>query len=384
MYILFLKNIYNKLFYNNTFDIIKIYWNIIIYKIIPILLPISIIGYNNFFINLLRHIITIYLAINLLITDFILRQSVRIRTCDNLIEHNCDRCSQDIIWNIQDIASNVVFYILGGAISKYNMYTDIYWRSYLHAIPIFIKNKLCISKSINFQYIGLIFGLINYFIEFVLSYILPNEYLLLMMFFITFVIDTIIFNLDLKYKDTFNFSSIFLDIIWKISQCLTVGYLEIKKRSYIDKDIIYDIINYFNYFRNNTYYRFILWKEFQTLDNFISFGKTSVFYREHILNIHELLSIANNYLENNMIIKIARKTKILHVSTMLKPFMSSQNKFYIRLFESRKKIEPFIAQIINDLDTSIKNTKSENLYEELYNCQKKVNSDNIEIIENHY
>ena len=69
---------------------------------------------------------------------------------------------------------------------------------------------------------------------------------------------------------------------------------------------------------------------------------------------------------------------------ILKPFMSSEHKFYIRMFESRKSIEPFIKQLIKDLDDSILNTKSELIYEELYNFEKKVECENVKIIEKFY
>jgi hypothetical protein len=205
-----------------------------------------------------------------------------------------------------------------------------------------------------------------------------------MMFFITFVFDCIIFNLDIKHKSNITFINILLISIWKISQYLTVGYIETKKRKIGNRDVVEEVVNKLNYFRNNTWYRVILWKEFQNLDNFISLGKTSVFYREHILTIHDLLISIVYYLDNNTTIKIARKTKILHISTIFKPFMSSQNKFYIRMFESRKSIEPFIKQLLKDLDISIANTKSEIIYEEMYNFDKKIENTNVKIIEKFY
>jgi hypothetical protein len=120
------------------------------------------------------------------------------------------------------------------------------------------------------------------------------------------------------------------------------------------------------------------------LDSFISFGKTSVFYREHVLNFYDLLFTIINYLDNNTTIKIARKIKLLHISTIFKPFMSPENKFYIRMFESRKSIEPFVKQLLKDLDQSITNTKSEIIYEEMYNFDKKVETHNVKIIDKYY
>ena len=380
---IFFKNLYNKLKNNNTINIIILYINLILYKITPILIPLSLLGYSNTFINIARYIILIYLIINLLISDFILRQSIKVR---NLIEdeHICDKCSNNIVWNLQDSLSNIIFYILGGVVFKYNMYLDIYWRSYIHTLPICIKNKLCIHKSIEIQDIGIIFGILNYLIEVGLHYILPLEYTLILMFFVTFVFDCIIFNLNIKQKNNITFINIFLLTVWKISQFLTVGYIETKKRKIGNRDVVEEVINKLNYLRNNTWYRIILWKEFQNLDNFISLGKTSVFYREHILTIHDLLISIVNYLDNNTTIKIARKIKILHISTIFKPFMSSQNKFYIRMFESRKSIEPFIKQFLKDLDDSIANTKSEIIYEEMYNFDKKIENTNVKIIEKFY
>ena len=378
----FLINFYEKLKNNNILNIILLYINLIFYKVIPILLPLSLLGYSNTYINICRYIFIFYVLINLLISDFILRQSVKIRNTLEL-EHNCEKCSNNIVWNIQDNISNIIFYILGGIIFRYNIYLDIYWRSYLHTLPIYIKNKLCIQKSFEIQYISIPFGLCNYLIEFGLSYLIPFEYNLIIMFFVTFLLDCIIFNLNLKYKGNISFVNILILIVWKISQSITIGYIEIKKRKLGNRDIVEEIINKLNYLRNNTWYRVILWKEFQSLDNLISFGKTSVFYREHILNFSELLISIQSYLDNRTI-KIARKTKILHLTTMFKPFMSSQQKFYVRMFESRKSIEPFIKQLIEDFNKSITNTKSELLYEEMYNCEKKIEADKVEIIEKFY
>lgn len=379
----FYEKLYKKLKNNNTIDIIILYINLIFYKIIPILVPLSLLGYSNILINICRYVIVIYLIINLLISDFILRQSIKIRNLTEA-EHICGKCSNNIVWNLQDSISNVVFYIIGGLVFKYNIYLDIYWRSYMHTLPICIKNKLCINKSVELQYSSVIFGILNYLIELGLYYILPTEYTLIMMFFITFVIDCIIFNLDIKYKSNITFINVLLLGVWKTSQNLTIGYIENKKRNIGNRDVVEEVINKLNYLRNNTWYRVILWKEFQNLDNFISLGKTSVFYREHILSIHDFLILIVNYLDNNPTIKIARKIKILHLGTMFKPLMSSQNKFYIRMFESRKSIEPFIKQLLKDLDDSIANTKSELIYEEMYNVDKKIETENVKIIEQFY
>jgi hypothetical protein len=379
----FLINFYEKIKNNNTLDILILYINLIFYKIIPILIPLTLVGFSNIYINILRYVMVFYLVINLLISDFILRQSIKIRnTIEN--DHNCDKCSNNIVWNIQDNISNVVFYVVGGILFKYNVYLDIYWRSYVHTMPICIKNKLCIQKSIELQFISISFGILNYIIEMGLSYFLPFEYYLIIMFFITFLIDCIIFNLDFKYHSNISVVNILLKLVWNMSQNLTIGYIEVRKRKIGNTDFVEEIINKLNYLRNNTWYRVILWKEFQNLDNFISFGIASIFYREHILSFHELLYTIVNYLDNNTTIKIARKTKILHISTIFKPFMSSQNKFYIRMFESRKSIEPFIKQLLVDLDNSILKTKSECIYEELYSFNKKLENENVKIIEKFY
>ncbi len=380
---LFLKKFYEKIKNNNTIDIIIVYINLIFYKIIPILIPLSLLGYSNVAINIFRYLVTCYLIINLLISDFILRQSVKIRNPIDT-ECACEKCSLNIVWNLQDNISNIIFYVIGSIVFKYNIYLNIYWRSYMHSLPIYIKNKLCVHKSVEIQYVSIPFGILNYLIEITLCYILPTEYILITMFFVMFVIDCVIFNLNIKYKSNLSFTNVFLICLWKISQYFTIGYIENKKRNFGNRDIVEEIINKMNYLRNNTWYRVILWKEFQNLENFISFGKTSVFYREHVLVIHDLLITIVHYLDNNTTIKIARKTKILHISTIFKPFMSSQNKFYIRMFESRKSIEPFIKQLLKDLDDSIANTKSEIIYEEMYNFDKKMEKENVKIIDEYY
>lgn len=382
-----IKNIiiafYDKLKKNNTLDILFLYANLIFYKIIPIFIPLMLLNISNIYYIIIKYLIAIYLIINLLISDFILRQSIKIRN-DLELEHNCDKCSNNIVWNIQDNISNILFYIVGGVVFKYNIFLDIYWRSYIHTLPICIKNKLCIQKSIELQFVSILFGVLNFLIEYIFSFIIPYECNLILMFYVTFLIDAVIFNLNIKYKNNNNIVNILLSIIWNISQCITIGYFEVKKRKIGNRDIVEEIINKINYLRNNTWYRVILWKEFQNLDNFISFGNTSVFYREHILSFYDLLCSIVNYLNNNTTIKIARKTKILHISTVFKPLMSSQNKFYIRMFESRKSIEPFIKQLIKDLDSSISNTKSEIVYEEMYNFEKKIENNNLKIIEKYF
>jgi hypothetical protein len=379
----FFIKFYEKLKNNNTLGILSLYINLIFYKIIPILILLSLIDFSNIFISILRYLIVIYLVINLLISDFILRQSIKIRNSVE-IDHTCDKCSNNVVWNIQDNISNIIFYILGGFIFKYNLFLDIYWRSYIHTLPICIKNKLCIQKSIELQFASIPFGILNYVIEYGMSFVVPFEYNLILMFFVTFLIDCIVFNLNIKYQNNINVVNALLKITWNISQNLTIGYFEVKKRKFGNRDIVEEIINKLNYVKNNTWYRVLLWKEFQNLDNFISLGNTSVFYREHILNFRDLLFTIVNYLDNNTTIKIARKTKLLHLTTIFKPLMSPQHKFYIRIFESRKSIEPFIKQLLSDLETSIKNTKSEEIYEEMYNVDKKMENENVKIIEKFY
>ena len=115
-----------------------------------------------------------------------------------------------------------------------------------------------------------------------------NQEDLVIMLFVNFILDVIIYNIDIKYNNI-EYCNVFLLISWKISQYSTVGYLQIKKRELENKNIIQQIIKVFNYLRNNTYYRIFLWNEFQSLDNFISLGKTSIFYREHIILIFYIL-----------------------------------------------------------------------------------------------
>jgi hypothetical protein len=146
-----------------------------------------------------------------------------------------------------------------------------------------------------------------------------------------------------------------------------LGAIEIKKRNIGTKNIVSEIIRVLSYLKNSTFYRFLFWKEFQTMDNFISYGSTSPFYREHILNMFELLLNVKYFLTNNSAITFARKTKLLHMTTIFKPYMSAENKFYITLFEARKELEPFIKEVIEDLETSIQTTKCVLDYEELYN-----------------
>ena len=186
------------------------------------------------------------------------------------------------------------------------------------------------------------------------------------MLFIQFAIDCYIF--DNTFKRFYIIPTHFLlKIVWKVSQCITLGAIEIKKRNIGNKNVVSEIIRVLSYLKKSTFYRILFWKEFQSLDNFISYGSTSPFYREHILNIFELLLNVKYFLTNNSTITFARKTKLLHMTTVFKPYMSAENKFYVTLFEARKEIEPFIKEVIEDLETSIQTTKCVLDYEELYN-----------------
>jgi hypothetical protein len=370
-----------------TKEIILLYGELILYKILPMMTPLSLLGYGfareHIVVLGIRYICLLYLYINLLLSDIILRQSIKIRN-SMIVEHNCEYCSKNIIWNIQDIVSNILFTIIGTIVFRVNIFLDIYWRSYIHSLPISIKYKHCTQKSIDIQLYAIPFGIINYIIESMLSNILPFEYTIILMCFINFMIDSIILDRNNRFitnRNIFSFN-ILLKIVWKLSQFLTVGYIEVKKRDIADRDVIEDIINILQYMRNNTFYRFILWKEFQSLDNFISMGKTSIYYREHILNTYDLVVNIMSYLDNNMV-KIMRKSKLLHITALFKPFLSSQHKFYIRLFESRKTIEPFMIQFINDMNQSIKNTKAEVEFEEIYNNIREIEQDKLNIIDDY-
>lgn len=380
----YLEHLYEKIYNNDTYDIIIAYTNLLIYKILPLLLTLSICGYSNIYVIILRYLIFCYLVINLLISDGILRQSIKLRTNIN-ISHTCNECSTNFIWNLQDNVSYIIFNIIGSIIFKSNIYLDIYWRSYVHTIPYYIKNKICISKSIQYQYIFTGFGLLNYLTEFILGYILPFEYLFIIMYFVTFVLDCVVFNIHIEYKNNNSFFNILLVVPWKISQFLTIGFIEFRKRKYIDKNIIEDIINVLNYLRDNTYYRIILWKEFQSLEHFVSYGRTSVYFREHITNTHDLLTSIVNFLDNNTALLIARRIKLFHITTLFKPLMSSEHRFYVSIFESRISIEKFIKQFVGDLKEAITNTKNETSYEEIYNCVIKAeDADNMNIIDKYY
>jgi hypothetical protein len=187
------------------------------------------------------------------------------------------------------------------------------------------------------------------------------------MLFTQFAIDCYIFDNTFKPIRGIIPTHFLLKTVWKVSQCITLGAIEIKKRNIGNKNVVSEIIRVLSYLKKSTFYRFLFWKEFQSLDNFISYGSTSPFYREHILNIFELLLNVKYFLTNNSAITFARKTKLLHMTTIFKPYMSAENKFYITLFEARKEIEPFIKEVIEDLETSIQTTKCVLDYEELYN-----------------
>jgi hypothetical protein len=397
---------------NNTVLILKYYADLIIHKVILVIIPL--IGISNIFNNifdssddfsliyLIRIITIIYVYINLFIIDTILRQSLKIRTTSKT-EHSCDYCSINITWNLQDIISNLLFNIIGCMIFKYNWIMDIYWRSYIHSLPMHIVDKLCVQKSLEITKVGILFGIINYFSDYILGFVFNKDVCMIINLFLTFVFDFIVFNYYNNYDDFeidfeiyensieknekiyYHIKYIFnlpLFIVWKTSQFIFVGYIEINKRNTNNRNIIKDLLWIANHLRNNIYYKFILWKEFQSLENFIKFGKVSLFCREHVISFYDLMVHITNYL-NNTTFKIVRKSKIIHLTFIFKTFLPSQYKFYISLFESRKNIEQFINVLMNDLETSIKNTKGDIEYEEIFSY-KNIEKKNFNMIDDYY
>ena len=69
----------------------------------------------------------------------------------------------------------------------------------------------------------------------------------MLMFFVTFLLDCIVINLNIKYKKNISFVNILIIVIWKISQYLSVGYIENKKRKFKNRDVVEEIINKLNY-----------------------------------------------------------------------------------------------------------------------------------------
>lgn len=351
--------------FQRTRPILKSYFELYVYKIFPILIPFSLLGYDNDLINVIRYIFVGYMYINLLINDCILRESIKLRTVSEE-DHDCTRCSQSVVWNLQDQVANLLFLNIGSFLFRYNIYLDIYWRCFIHSLPLGMKQKLCIQKCMRIEWWGILFGIINFCCEYLLRTFFHFEYVLFSMTLIYFTIDCYLFDTELN-KHYIIPINVLLKAVWKISQCITLGAIEIKKRNIGNKNIVSEIIRVLSYLKTSTFYRFLFWKEFQTMDNFISYGSTSPFYREHILNIFELLLNLKYFLTNNTAITFARKTKLLHMTTIFKPYMSAENKFYVTLFEARKELEPFIKEVIEDLETSIQTTKCVLDYEELYN-----------------
>jgi hypothetical protein len=403
-----LLNLYSQINNNNTNMILKSYTDLVIHKVILLIIPLicifNIINYffdssNEFILIYLIRIITIiYTYINLLTSDTILRQSLKIRTISQL-EHSCDNCDISVIWNLQDNITNLLFNIIGSIVFKYNCITDIYWRSYIHSLPTHNKNKLCVQKSLEITKTGILFGTLNYFSDYILGIIFNRDFCIIINLFITFIFDFVIYNYNENNETTFeiyensienekayyNLKYMFnspLFIFWKISQCTFVGYIEIKKRNTNNKDIIKDLLWLVNHIRNNTYYRFIFWQEFQTLESFIRFGKISLFYREHVISFYDLMVHITNYI-NNTTFKIIRKSKIIHLTCIFKSFLPSQYKFYTSLFESRKNIEQFINILMTDLENSIKNTKGHVEYEEIFSY-KNIEKKNLNMIDDYY
>lgn len=419
-YEIIMDYIYNNLITNNTGLILKSYVDLIINKIIPVLFTsLSILKifdfldiFNSDLTFLIRLIIIIYIYLNMFISDTILRQSLKIRTI-NEKEHSCENCSVNVVWNLQDSFSNILFNIIGSIVFKYNWMTDIYWRSYIHSLPIHITNRICVQKTLELKQIGIFFGILNYITDYGSSMIFNGDVCMIINLFITFIFDTIISNLtssssssssinsncfynsfeiydkDIEEDENNEYYKYFiyginlpLVCFWKISQFILVGYIEIKKRSQTNKDFIKILLSVANHLRTHKYYKVLFWKEFQSLENFIKLGKVSLFYREHIISFYDLLVNVTNYL-NNTTVKIIRKSKIIHFTTIFKSFLPSQYKFYITLFESRKSIEQFVNDLMNDLESAIKNTKGDLEYEEIFSY-KTIEKKTPSVIDDYY
>ena len=123
-----LSNLFS--FQNNTTLILKSYTELFINKVFIVLIPLITLSnivstttttYSSYLLfNLIRIIVILYIYINLLISDTILRQSLKIRTVSNLsnIEHSCEKCSVNVIWNLQDTISNLLFNVVGCVVFK--------------------------------------------------------------------------------------------------------------------------------------------------------------------------------------------------------------------------------------------------------------------------
>ena len=373
-----------KLYQNNTVNIIKIYFGLLLKRVFPLFFTLSIFGYGNLYINFLRYILIIYIIINITINEIVLRQSIKIEIFKETV-HNCKKCPTNIIFTMEEYLTNILFYVIGTFLSRHNILSNIYWKSHIHSSPLYQSNKLCVKSSLQIQNIGIFFGIVDYIVEQILIFCLPFEYCIFLTFFVSFCIDAIVYNIGPLNNENMISHNFVLKFVWNIGNSIVIGIIEKYKRNIknTNNSIVEDIIKYLNYCRTHTYYRFIFWKEFRSLNNFISYGNSSIFYREHIINIHEFLSNMIEYLDNSMSIKIVKKTKLINISSIFRPFMSSQSKFYLELISARKHIEPFIRQIILDVESSIKSSKSDMYYEELYNVRKNIEEEKT-IIKNYY
>jgi hypothetical protein len=185
--------IISKMKSNNILPIMQTYMELLLYKIYPILIPLIAINiiYENNIVLIAYYIAYMYMYINLFITDIILRQSVKLRIVSDL-HHNCEQCSTNIVWNLQDMMANIIFNIIGSVVFKHNIILDIYWRSYLHSLPYSIKNKYCIQKSLDIMIQSIGFGVMNYIVEMLLRYILPFHNSMIIMLFINIFQEKII------------------------------------------------------------------------------------------------------------------------------------------------------------------------------------------------
>jgi len=367
------STILEELYQTNIHDIITVYIKIICYKILPYLLFFSILNHTNIYFKSIKYIFFIYSLINLFITDFILRQSIKYTKITN-IKHSCSKCPVNLIHNIEECISIFIFNLVGYMISKHNILLDIYWRSYLHTNPLMIKEKVCIRNYITFNYVGIPFGIINYCFEQIVSTILPTEYVFFLMMLLNFYIDSIIYISNIQYSNN-KILNILLEIIWFISECFTLGIIEFQKRKIKTNDIIKDTIFYFNYLKNHNYYKVILWSDFQQLNNFISTSYGSVYYREHISNIYHLLYNILNNIKNNKTIKFIRKSKIIHLTSLFSNLFPTDYKIYLKIFDSRKYLEPFLFELVRLLEHNLTNYKlnSENIPLENKNINIKLN-----------
>lgn len=365
-----------------------------------------------------RHIVNLY------ITDTIMKMcinSVINKNEDETIHNNCTKHNQKcnvshlchtcyprkIIWRMQDHIALIVHIFLGNLLFQtipyyirydhmwFWWYVQSYWKGYVYLQHVFTRDGCCPGSMISaYRYTpiyisGFVLGAVGTTLDILCIKHIPSKTLYwFFMFFFEFMIALYVQEITIKYpiecgmtekyKQTLltvntnnNNNTIRLHkwlnllspiwILWKVSQMLVVGFVNITKRENITNtplDTFIDMYERLKYFLNEWFVCFIrrifLWKEYRSYRSFVTVGPTAPYVRTQIMIIFNIIcAIRNNLKDYNkqlFVLKGIASTPVL--GSWMRMTLNSTMKNVSTILKKvgpMKKLNIFIEQILTEL-----------------------------------